>query len=398
MSKKHFRILCLPNIKKFEHNISMNAKTLFLTFVFALSASALVSCGTDSSESGGSDKRTYTYTVNFYDDSAIPKQIGYAYVSEGEKAVIHKMDGGTAYDYTSNSDVDPKYGTRDVFDCFKGTYDETKLNKRGETVTGEIDLNNILNDCDVYATFKNEPLTYKVAFKVGTSAYDKETYEGKTFTWGAFADLPATDPTTDEEWGYDTSFKGYTFNDAGTDLITKSNISSAKFLHGEGTPVSSTLYDEDGNTATATTGSYYEDTTNMDFYAYSGTWTKIGNFKTTTSPKVTYLSKFNKTLKQFTVNFYSDSAKTILVGSAELDYASEVKFDNTAMTITGKKNGVDVSISFASFVTTAPNYWDGVYSSDESVPEKYRGQSITNHATSGQSIPIAAPIDFWPVF
>ncbi len=376
----------------------MNPKNALLIFAIALSSATLVGCGNDSSDSDASDKRTYTYTVNFFDDSATPKQIGYAYVAEGEKAIIRKMDEGDAYDYVSKSGIAPKYGTRDIFDSFKGTYDETKLNRRGEKVTGEVDLNNIQNDCDVYATFKNEPLTYKVAFKVGNSAYEKETYEGKTFTWGSFAALPESDPTIDAEWGYDTSFKGYSFNDSETDLITKANASSAQFLHGEGNPESVTLYNEDGLTSSPTTGSYYEDTANMDFYVFSGTWSKVGNFSTTTSPKVTYLSKFNRNLKQFAVNFYTDSSKATLLATIELDYASDIKFDNQAMTISGKKEGVDFNFDFSSYVSSAPAYWDGVYSSDSSVPEKYRGQAITNHATSGQSIPIAAPIDFWPVF
>ncbi len=369
----------------------MKTKNLLFSVVPLLSLIGLSACDETASDS---DKKTYCYTVNFFDDSETPKQVGYAYVWEGEKATIKKMDNSDVYDYESHSGKAVAPGTKDVFSSWKGTYDETKLNRKGETIIGEVDLSNIQNDCNVYAHFENEPLSYKVSFKNGSSIYTN--YDGATFEWGTFASLPETDPTTDEEWGYDTSLKGYSFGSSTNDLLTKANASKARFLYGEGTPATSDLFDMEGNKAIATPGSLYEDTTNMDFYAYSGSWVRIGNFKSATHPIVTYISNFNHELKQFTVNFYKNSSKAErdLIGSLQLDYASKVHFDNESKTITGISKGEPVSLDFSSYITDYYQYWYGCYSSDLSVPSKYRGQEVGYR----QDVPIAADTSFWPIY
>lgn len=372
----------------------MTKRNFFLSFIAILSVAALTSCDEESSES---DRRTYTYTVNFFDDSDTPVQVGYAYVSEGEKAVFHSLMGKDAYDYKSKATASIPVGKKNVFDSFKGTYDSSKLNKRGEVVEGEVDLTNIKNDCDVYAKFNLEDLTYRVAYRNGLTTL--EDHANETFKWGQFASLP-NDPEGEKEWGYTNPFVGWNLDNGHfSDRLTRANANKAKFLHGEGNPNEITsLKDESGATSLATQGSFYEDTLTLDFYGYSGTfWYNLGNFDATTSPKVFYIAEFAHEVVQFTVRFYASAARETLLGSLELDYASTVSFDNNTFTISGTSNGEPTSLDVTS-LGTKPVYWTGVHSSDSSVPEKYRGQPITNHATSGQKVPVAAPIDFWPVF
>ncbi len=357
---------------------------------------ALVGCNSTDSQS---NNKTYTYTVNFFDDSETPVQIGYAYVAEGEGVKsVKKMDGADAYDYETRKDTSEQWGVKQTFDKFVGTYAEDTVNHKGESVTGSVDLDNILADCNVYATFKEETLEYRVNFKNGYSSY--ENYDNQTFKWGSFASLPETDPTTDAEWGKDTSFKGYVFNKEDSGLITKTTT-GYEFLHGKGDPSSAkVIYAEDGSekdSSSIVVGSFYEDTEAKDFYAYSGSWTKIGNFKSTSYPTVNYLSKFNNEIKQFKVNFYTSSEKTTLLGSVELDYATNIVFDNETSTATGTCRGVTATFDYSS-ITSSIKYWYGAYSSASEVPSKYRGQEISNLSTSGQTIPIMADIDFWPIY
>ncbi len=374
----------------------MKKTNAFLFLISSLCLPALAGCDESTSDSDG---KTYTYTVNFFDDSETPVQIGYAYIAEGESfKSLKKMDNAEAYDYETRKDTSNEFGIRYTFDKFVGTYADGTTNHKGEVISGDVDLNNILADCNVYATFKKTALEYRVNFKNGNSSF--ETYENKTFAWGEFASLPTTDPSTDPEWGRDTSFLGYSFNKTDSDLVKKTSP-EAKFLHGKGEPSSAKeMYDENGNSydlASLIAGSFYEDTATMDFYAYSGTWTKIGNFKSTSYPTVNYYAKFNNELRQFTCNFYSNGSKTTLVGSLELDFASNLTFDNETKTITGTYKGVTKTLSYAS-ITVSIKYWYGNYSGDLEVPTKYRGQEISNLSTTNQTIPVMAGLSLWPIY
>ena len=369
-----------------KRNVLLRALSLL-----PLSMALLTGCDPQNSES---DKRTFAYTVRYFDDSPTPVQVGYAYVARGEKPLMRKMSDGEAYDFVSHSGNAIPFGKRSVFDKFSGNYDGSQLDEEGNPLTGAIDLNHIYGDCDVYASFRNDDLTYKVAYKNGPVTLDD--HKGETFSWGTFPALPNEQETT-PEWGYDHSFLGFGLETNAASPINASNYANAKFLHGSGAPASAVLYDQNSDPAAATPGSFYEDTDTYDFYGFTGSWVKIGNFITSTSPKATFHSIFADEIVQFDVAIYSDAAKTTLLGTLSLDYSSSISFDNSLKRITGTKEGSSVSLDVSSLVGDI-NYWDGFYSDDENVDARYRGQNIADKRHEGQSVPIAAPAYFYPVF
>ena len=357
-------------------------KRFCLPCILALSLGALPAlAGCEASGSGESFSRQYTYTVRFFDDAATPQQVGYAYIAQGGAVgIIRPMNEGEPYDWKTHSTTPIPFGKRSVFSTWEGTYADST----------PVDLSSIQGDCDLYAHYANETLSYKAVFKDGSTKLDSSS---AAIEWGTFPTLPATDPTR-SVWGYDTPFEGYGFESTSASGWKGEN--TAAFLHGAGDPTSASIYDESNALVTSPTiGSLYEDTSNFDFYGYSGAWKKIGNFEETTIPTVTYQALFGETLADFEVKFYDDDPNNggTLLATESFSYSTAVTFSSDKKSVSGENANGPVALDFSPDIAPNINYWQGYYSSDPSVPERFRGQVVDRTDPK-----VAAPCFFYPVF
>ncbi len=395
-------------------------KKTILVALLGISSISLFSCtsGSGSGESSSKDLRTYSFLVNYYDD--INQKVGYDYVAYNQPSrVVRKIDSNPFYDYRPHKDVAPEAGKRLAFDSWQGNYDEIdpslppySENKPAPAKGDVIDINHIKGPCSFYPTFKKEIISYKTRFyngneliKEGGAVFD----EGKTHSWGEFVTLPET-PSKVSRYGYKNDFLGYVFSENGENKTPFASLESASFYSGEGEPSKTTsFFDESGkmvSPASVAPGSFYEDCSSkdangyytLDLYGFDGEWNYLASLASDT-PKISYYARYKEDekiaydIKVFrSYEEFENKANPIRVASAS--YATQIKFSEDKHTLIFTKDSDKTNIVLMDedhLPMKTIRKWMGVFASDESVIEQYRGKLLSDEYY------VFAPLNLFPI-
>lgn len=400
---------------------------------------SLGSCG---ATSNSEDSKTYSFLVEFYDDSDEPKKVGYAYAAYGQKInSLLPFEGEARYDEKSKQCPTPGkrfksgfgnidwHGTYSDIDTSLPIYDKQETNSKVAPAEGEeIDISFIKGNCSLYARFKEEPIQYRAVFHDSISTIegnDDMPYDyGNIHEWGTFVSLPDK-PEKASKYGYKNDYTGFGFHKASSSPF--SSLTSAKFYYGNGNPSSLTSFSIDESTTTiyAEPGSFYEDLSaidenghyTLDLYGFDGEWTKLGSATSSKLTEVHYYANFSSDYKRTyevkVFNSYDDYANQSTSISLWGDYLSDIVFDAEYQKITttnhrSRDNETNLDGSkkiraWRGYYAKNVIYEDGEGYSlgkegnaiNEAVPEIYAGKPFLNLETENA---VMAPCSIFPIY
>ncbi len=321
-------------------------------------AGTAVLCGC--SVSAGSQSSN-VFTVSYYDDSAIPVLVGYAYVIKGKQANMRAVEGVT-YDKLSHSGIAPSdVGKHFVFRGFEGTYEDGT----------PIDLSSIQSDCSVYAKFDEADYTLSYTFKNGAVSLrdsKNELIKG-TVKYGdsfSFSDLFNFDELSynTPRYGYQYEFNGFTIDSDSS----KTNIidSMLKWTSGDVLPSESWVL-----------GTLFVSTENMDsnpgyatYFSNGSEWISLG--KLSDNIKLSFLCSFEETEKDFSVSVVKNGST---IGSIPAKYAVEeisVSGDGSKLTISNSR-GISYSVEGTSYTAQYIKYTE---ETSDRIQENYSEKKV----------------------
>lgn len=387
-------------------NIEYMKKSVRLFSSMALVGALGLVTGCNSASSGSYSSTPFT--VNFFDDSATPVQIGYAYTRPGHPAEFRNMDGST-YDYLSNSGTAPnKVGEYLKFKEWKGTYGSDV--SIPETYRGQsVDTTKIYADCDLYATFDKSVYSWNITFKSEGSSIkeDGASFPG-SISFGSAVRAPSSDPAVSlERYGYDEPFLGYKFSgDTAADPQVLRKDASGNlpltYSYGIGAP-----------TGTATLGSFYLDSTldadylptDQVYYGNGNDWIKLTynshNATLASSLRYSFVAVYAKNAKSFPVTISDGGVVKHTFNVAyqdELSFAAVYNEDSS----TPAKLSTSILITYTpSDLTKVPETYtfskDGAYSLEgaygSDADELYAGKTVF---ISDGKCAVMGPIAFTP--
>jgi hypothetical protein len=362
----------------------------------------LTSCSGVSSNSG----ITRSHTVIFQNENGV--EVGFQYVADGKPLDAPRPYNNVAYDYAAVT-KSTKAWNKLVFSSWAGTYDSL-TNSSGEKEV--VDITSIKGDATVKAVFVDQAFGWKPLLHNGSSlirpSSDKDPYfYGDKFlasdTTKFMPDFTSvTTPTTDEKWGYSANFKGYSLtkdtSSADAKFFLPSVTTGANYYYGSGvigeSGVTVKKYGED----TAYSGSYapsslYEDMATENYYAYDGSWTKVGNIGTEKSGTVNYYAGFSSEKTTFHVEFFSDDTLASSLVSIEALFGeplviSSVPSDehSALVTYTGASGATGQNVSLGTRTYSELKRFTGSFSSATGVPSLWSGKTIASDYIIGASI------------
>ncbi len=281
-------------------------KKRFATTLVLICGSALLSACSFSKGTAESN----VFTVSYYDDSAEPVLVGYAYVIKGKEANMRSVEG-VDYDKLSHSGALPSaIGKHFVFDGFAGTYEDGT----------QIDLKSIQASCSVYAQFVEAEYSLTYTFKNGAISLrdaDNNLIKG-TAKFGdpfVFADLGIDSSSleyTVPRYGYQYGLTGFTIDaDSSKTTITDSML---KWESGDAVPETP-----------SPVGTIFVSTNNMNnnpsyetYFSTQTQWVSLG--KLSENLKISFSCSFEEEEKDFQVSVVKNGT---LIGTVPAKYAVE---------------------------------------------------------------------------
>lgn len=400
-------------MKRFFH------KRITIVTLLIITSVSLCSCsdGSSSSEVSSDDLRTYSFVVDYYDD--IHQKVGYDYVAYNEPSrVVRKIDSNPSYDYKPHNSVAPDAGVRYVFDSWKGNYGKINSSlppySEKKPVPDEgtpVDIHHIKGPCSLYATFKEETISYQTRFynenqlmKEGDALYDENT----NHSWGDFVTLPP-EPSKVSRYGYKNDFLGYGFKANGKSVSPFRSLASASFYSGEGKPTEVASFTDVNGQITSTSvapGSFYEDRSTkdeqgyytLDLYGFDGEWNFLASLASG-NPKISYYANYaddkemvyDVEIFRSYEDFKGKSANPIQTVGAS--FATQIGFSSDQRILTFTEDGVKTNVTLAESDLPMKKIrkWMGVFADDESIIEQYRGKFLSDDNY------VFAPVSLFPI-